>query len=924
MMKWSAASALLVLACFVFDVRAAEPANPDALPEARRILEYLSRLPARHDHRVVSGRQVAGPGDPEVPSKRIALIGLDYGYPKDAAPASPPPSRSDANRILIDHWKSGGLVTVSFLARNPWTGGNAWDTQARDLGELLAPGTAPNAAWMKELDRVAEGLAGLRDAGVVVLWRPLHEMNGDWFWWGRRPSEEFRRDGFVNLWRHMFDYFTRTKKLNNLLWVYSAASASHRDMSATAYFPGSEYCDIVGLDCYSSDLVWDGYGEMVQLGKPFGVTELGPSPEEAGGLDGGKLIKSIRFWYPLTSFFVACGDGRVLADGPNGAGVMEDPWVVRREELGWATPGSRRWKKAQPLAVNNVEVLTESPVCWKRVDLRIDLTGTFETPFDSGQIEVDARFTTPSGKTMTVPAFFDQPFERQVWGGGRFSEEVMVEAGPPEWRVRFMPTEPGAHRVVVRARDRSGSVESSPAVFTARAASSPGYIRVSTKDPHYFEFDDGTPFFAIGMNIAEHPLSEYYRYIPQLADSGGNFSRLWIGFEYFGLELGVMGDYRLDNAWRLDRVMELSERYGVYQKLCIEWVRYVTPRGELRRTFDPEENAYSISNGGPCRDMKDFFTSAEARRLFKNRLRYIVARWGYSPNVMAWELWNEIDLVDPKAADASVIVPWNREMGRYLKSIDPWQHLTTNSLAGRSMGQALWSLEENQFAQRHGYATPSPRAVQAHADMAGSVLQWLDDVSGFNKPYLMAEFGLQRDRMEIRAICDRDRAGVHMHNGMWAALAHGSAGTAQLWWWGQYVDPKNLYSHFRGVADFTRGIPWTTAGFSKAEIETPGENLRAVGLRGAAVSILWLQNAAHTWWNVVNENPIPPVEPGEVRIAGFPAGRYRVEYWNTYKGEIEAVTTAVTAGGPLRLSTPRIATDIAVKILSDPGSGPQN
>ncbi len=916
MMKRSVAPAFLILACLAFEARAAETANPDALPQARSILEYLSRLPARHDRRVVSGRQIAGSATLDAQFSRTAIIGADYGYPKGSAPGAPPPAWRQLNRVLIDHWKSGGLVTVSFLARNPWTGGTAWDTQARNLDEILSPGTAANAAWMKELDRVAEGLAELRDAGVVVLWRPLHEMNGDWFWWGRRPSEEFRRDGIVNLWRHMFDYFTRTKKLNNLLWVYSAASSSHRNMSATAYFPGSEYCDIVGLDCYSTDLVWDGYSEMVQLGKPFGVTELGPSPEEAGGLDGGRLMKAIRLWYPLTSFFVACGEGCAILDGPGGAGVMGDSWTVAREELGWAVPGFRRWKKAQPLAVDRVEVLTTSPACWKRVDLRIDLRATFETPFDSDQIQVDALLTTPSGKKMTVPAFFDQPFERHVWGGGRFSEEVMVEAGPPEWRVRLMPSEPGEHRVVIRVRDRTGSVESQPVVFTARAAPGPGYIRVSSKDPHYFEFDDGTPFFAIGMNIVEHPLSEYYRYIPQLAENGGNFSRLWIGFEYFGLELGTMGDYRLDSAWRLDRVMELSERYGVYQKLCIEWIRYITPRGEPRHFFDPPENAYITANGGPCRDMKDFFTSGEARRLFKNRLRYIVARWGYSPNVMAWELWNEIDLVDPKAADTSVIVPWNREMGRYLKSIDPWQHLTTNSIAGRSMGQALWSLDENQFAQRHGYATPSPRAVQAHADMAANVLQWLDDVSEFNKPYLMAEFGLQRDRMEIRALCDRDREGIHMHNGLWAALAHGSAGTAQLWWWGQYVDPKNLYSHFRAVADFTRGIPWTTAGFRKAQIVTPGDNLRAVGLRGDAVSILWLQNTAHTWWNVVNETPIPPVAPGEVRIDGFPAGSYRVEYWNTYTGVIESTTTAVAAGGSLRVPTPLIATDIAVKILA--------
>jgi hypothetical protein len=901
---------LLFVVSPVFGARPAEPVNGDAMPEARRIMDYLSSLRSRYDRRVVAG--AAGSADPG-----FTLLSSDYGYPRDVAGSASPRNRASQNRMLIEHWKSGGLVMLGFLARNPWTGGSAWDRQIRDLDEVVTPGTAANTAWMRELDSAAAGLSELRDAGVVVLWRPLQDMNGDSFWWGRQKGAEFRRDGFVKLWRQMYDYFTHAKKLNNLLWVYSASAASHRNTSATAYYPGSEYCDIVGLDCYSSDFFWDGYGELVLLNKPFGVTELGRSPEEPGAIDAAALMKAIRFWYPLTTFF-SCAEGISIGGTPDGGGGLPaDPWVLPRNERGWAASAPRRWRSTQALAVNKVDVLTEAPVCWKRVDLRINLAASFETPFDPAQIEVDARFTTPSGATMTVPAFFDQRFERQIWGGGRFSEEMMVEAGAPEWRVRFMPTEPGAYRCVVRAKDRSGVVESAPVSFKAQPASGPGYIRVSQKDPHYFEFDDGSPFFAIGMNVVEHPLSEYYRYIPQLAENGANFSRLWIGFEYFGLELGSMGDYRLDNAWRLDRVMELSEHYGIYQKLCIDWIRHITPRGEPRRTFDPPENAYSISNGGPCRDMKDFFTSEEARRLFRNRLRYIVARWGYSPNVMAWELWNEIDLIDPKAADQNVIAAWNREMCRYLKSIDPWQHLTTNSLGGRSWAKTIWTLDENQFAQRHGYSTPSPRAVQAHADMAANVLKWLDDVSGFNKPYLMAEFGLQRDRMDIRAICDRDQEGVHMHNGIWAALAHGSAGTAQLWWWGQYVDPKNLYFHFRAVADFAKGIAWNTAGFERAEIETPGETLRAVGLRGKRISIVWLQNTAHTWWNVVNGSAIPEVEPSQVKIAGYPDGRYRVEYWNTYNGVVESAGSALAGNGVLTLPTPSIATDVAVKIFPE-------
>ena len=88
--------------------------------------------------------------------------------------------------------------------------------QGRGAGERCSPlATRHMVRWMHELDILAAGLGELQDAGVVVLWRPFHEVNGDWFWWGGKKPETF-----IRVWRHMFDYFTKTKKLNNLLWVY--------------------------------------------------------------------------------------------------------------------------------------------------------------------------------------------------------------------------------------------------------------------------------------------------------------------------------------------------------------------------------------------------------------------------------------------------------------------------------------------------------------------------------------------------------------------------------------------------------------------------------------------------------------------------------------------------------------------------------
>jgi len=111
-----------------------------------------------------------------------------------------------------------------------------------DINALLDPSSETHVRWLQELDQIADGLQQLKDAGVVVLWRPLHEMNGNWFWWGGKDPATF-----IKLWRQMFDYLTKTKGLDNLLWVYSPGSSG----KIAAYYPGDRYVDLAGLDTYT-------------------------------------------------------------------------------------------------------------------------------------------------------------------------------------------------------------------------------------------------------------------------------------------------------------------------------------------------------------------------------------------------------------------------------------------------------------------------------------------------------------------------------------------------------------------------------------------------------------------------------------------------------------------------------------------------
>jgi mannan endo-1,4-beta-mannosidase len=309
------------------------PANPKSNAKAKAILEYFQNLEGRANKRVISGQFCnSGPRENLRLVNEIhdqtghwpALLGVDYASRGGVNPDAP-------NQAAIEHWKRGGLVTISTHLYNPArtnANGGLRDKDV-DLGALLDVHSDTHVRWMHELDQVAGGLQQLKDAGVVVLWRPFHEMNGDWFWWnGKDPAT------FIKMWRQMFDYFTKTKGLDNLLWVYAP---NHGDKT-TAYYPGDRHVDLVGLDAYTDFVDTNhikGYAEMAQIKKPFGFTEFGPHgpSNPPGDYDYLRFIQGVQKDFPRTVFFMSWNDKWSLARNTNTAELLNHPWIVNREDL---------------------------------------------------------------------------------------------------------------------------------------------------------------------------------------------------------------------------------------------------------------------------------------------------------------------------------------------------------------------------------------------------------------------------------------------------------------------------------------------------------------------------------------------------------------------------------------------------------------
>ncbi|MFH0874900.1 MAG: glycosyl hydrolase [archaeon] len=168
-------------------------------------------------------------GDPN--GKWIALTGSDYsGYS-----GTPEWTVQGKNSVYINHWKKGGLVTLNWWPDNPWTQNvyDAYIPAGNHLSDLYTPGNSVYTRWISYLNIKAIELDDLQQNGVVVLWRPFHEMNGNWWWWANQDQAEF-----IALYQHMFNYFTYTKHLNNLLWVYGPNHYYGSYKSAEYYYPG--------------------------------------------------------------------------------------------------------------------------------------------------------------------------------------------------------------------------------------------------------------------------------------------------------------------------------------------------------------------------------------------------------------------------------------------------------------------------------------------------------------------------------------------------------------------------------------------------------------------------------------------------------------------------------------------------------------
>jgi len=278
---------LAVLMYSVVTVSGIEPVNTDLIPEAREVLNYLESVYGRKS---LVGQNKFWEADEayEASGKYPAIVSSDLsGWSKVRWDQQYKRTLQKAVDQSKEWWhKRGGIVSFEWHWANPLgSEGTFQATRPKfmeiDIRKLVTPGTNEHRAAMEELRKHADYLEQLLEARVPVLWRPLHEIEGGWFWWSDTRTPE----NTAALWRMMFDYFVKDRKLNNLIWVYSAAlKAGERgkDVAAIEYrkrfYPGAQYVDISGIDIYTNS--WFGWADFREdaFGKAFEImSEVTPN-----------------------------------------------------------------------------------------------------------------------------------------------------------------------------------------------------------------------------------------------------------------------------------------------------------------------------------------------------------------------------------------------------------------------------------------------------------------------------------------------------------------------------------------------------------------------------------------------------------------------------------------------------------------------
>lgn len=310
------------------------PVTPNASPESIELLNYIYSISGK--------KTIAGQHSPPLlgstclsvvhrnTGKYPALFGQDFGFSFPGYWDGINYRQRIVDEAIMRH-RDGFIITLMWHAvppteDEPVTFRESIQSKLTDdeWQDLITPGTEINERWKSHVDVIAWFLKQLREAKVPVIWRPYHEMNGGWFWWGKKTGE----DGYKKLYRMLYDRLVNFHKLNNLIWVFNTNEYKETVDPHADYFPGHDVVDIFATDVYAHALEEENYAQLLELAgsKPIAMGEVGELPTLE------KLQKQPRW-----TWFMQWGDpgGRSRDGFMSYMEIYKSEQVIKLQDLPW-------------------------------------------------------------------------------------------------------------------------------------------------------------------------------------------------------------------------------------------------------------------------------------------------------------------------------------------------------------------------------------------------------------------------------------------------------------------------------------------------------------------------------------------------------------------------------------------------------------
>jgi hypothetical protein len=448
-----------------------------------------------------------------------------------------------------------------------------------------------------------------------------------------------------------------------------------------------------------------------------------------------------------------------------------------------------------------------------------------------------------------------------VSGDGRVEDRIAYFDGT-SWNATLLAHKPGTFTpILVRNGKDQPDIASTPSTVSVQNVFQPGFIHVDPEHSNRFLREDGSVYLPVGYNLAwQAPQTiTLADQIKQMGAIGLTWTRIWAA------------NWDKRNPWwptddpgaPHDKMWEPALiNWGNLIKACddanLPFQIAMFNHGSFSSTTDPNwpQHPWNVANGGFLKTAEEFFTDPEAKRRTKLWLRYAVARFDADPNLVAYELFNEVEWTDAaKAGRWADIAAWHSEMASYIRSIDPYNHMVTTSstLAHPEIWTAL------DFYQPHLYSADLPRAMAAK-------------VVPKDKPSFYGEFG------GPKAVLDRKP----LRDALYKSLFLSTGGAGMYWSWDQ-VESAGLAPEFASLA-----LAVKAANLGKDAVPVSFTVLSEAGTDLG-------EGIGRSDWALAR---VVIGKPGEITLKGFSAsdGNYALTMINPDTGTEEKQTVKVTAG----------------------------